>query len=278
MKFRITATIPVTQYGNLQPEIEVEAETFEEAQALAMKRVESIWAKYAEPGKELVKKTTQLSGKKTQCFVGGEIYYNDAKHIYFNEDGDMYLSGSAYAKKFERPFDAETTANAMALKYNVPVTEVLAVWKAKGDAANSFGTALHKALELYGSHRTISEALGKEYHMEYHPTLQNAVESFYASHTEPTFVCEPMVVDHETKRVGQIDRLVITDADKKIGIVEDYKTNGDLKKAKLDIYWHQLSFYAAILQAAGWTIPKLKIHHWDGKAWGTYEHNVLEVK
>lgn len=272
MKFKIGATIPTTQYGNIMPELEVEAETFEEAQQQALPHIEQLWARYAEPGRELRPKTAQ--GQKLTAFVGGEIFYDPIAHKYTNEHGDVYLSGSAYASQFEKPFNAEMIAGALAKKFKVDPSAVVEMWQLKGQVSRDFGTALHGALELYGKHKELALAMEKETHICDQVDMNKAVISFYEQFGDETAVQEALVVDHATKRAGQIDRLVIT-GDRKC-IIDDYKTNADITK-KLDVYWKQLSFYAAIMQAGGWEVEKLRIHHWFGE-WKSYEHEVIEME
>jgi hypothetical protein len=48
VSFKVRAVIPVQQYGNIQPEIEVFAPTYELAVAFAMPKIEELWKTYAE--------------------------------------------------------------------------------------------------------------------------------------------------------------------------------------------------------------------------------------
>lgn len=48
VSFKVRAVIPVQQYGNIQPEIEVFAPTYEMAVAFAMPKIEELWKTYAE--------------------------------------------------------------------------------------------------------------------------------------------------------------------------------------------------------------------------------------
>lgn len=263
MKFTITAVIPVAQYGNIQPSIEVEAETYEQAYAEVMPKIEHIWNKYVESGK-------QLSGgdrKLVKAFVGGSVYYDDFTHTYTNEAGEVYLSGSKYAAQFEKPFDKAVISEKMAAKYNVKPEHIVDMWELKGEVSRNFGTALHGALELYGKYNGLAIQLDRDTHLHDHPIIKQAVESFYAAHKEQA-LCEVFVVDHEHKHVGQIDRLVILDKNKKICRVEDYKTNADIT-SKLEVYWKQLEFYGDILRHHGWQVEPPVIHHWNGE-WKEY--------
>lgn len=264
MKFKIGATIPTVQYGNLMPEIEVEADTYEEAYALVMPKIEAIWNEYAEDGKQL--KISER--KKLEAFVGGEIYFDEKNHVYTNDKGEIYLSGSQYAKQFEKPFDVDNISQAMAKKFDVPVEDLVAMWKLKSEVSTTFGTALHKALELYGRYDGLAKAIDRTTNLHDHPIIKKAVEGFYEGREKEKAEYEVLVVDHANKRAGQIDRLLIT-GDKKCR-VQDFKTNATIEK-NLEVYSHQLKFYSEILEAGGWTVEGREIFHWNGE-WKTYEN------
>lgn len=269
MKFTIAATIPTTQYGNLQPSIEVEAETLEEAQAIALPQIEKLWARYAEQGREL-----RSSGKRIKAFVGGEIDYDELTHTY-SWNGETYLSGSQYAKQFEEPFDAKTISEIMAKTVDYSAEQIRDMWALKSAVSNGFGTAIHAAIELYDKYKPLSDALdayratkqreAKTTHHHDHPILKTAVEGFYALQDKDSMAeTEIVAVDHSNKRAGRIDRLLITGP--KHCRVQDIKTNGDTKKLtkNLPSYWKQLGFYGGIMEANGWTVEGLDIFHWDG--------------
>lgn len=264
MKFKIGATVPTVQYGNIMPEIEVEAETLEEAQAIALPEIEKLWARYAEPGKEL-----RSSGQRLKAFVGGEIDYDDATHTY-SWNGEVYLSGSQYAKQFETPFDKAGISEAMAKKFGVAAGDIRAMWQLKSDVSTGFGTAIHAAIEMYERYGELAKALDKTSHLHNHPIIQKAVEGFYALQIKdcPAEV-EPVIVDHPSKRAGRIDRLLITGS--KTCRIQDIKTNADITKS-LPVYWKQLDFYGEIMEANGWTVTGKDVFHWDG-TWTEYNQN-----
>lgn len=211
------------------------------------------------------------------CFVGGSIYYDDAAHVYTNEAGEVYLSGSAYAKQFDKPFNSAVVAGKIAKKWNVKREDIEAMWKLKGEVSMSLGTTLHAALELYGKYGKLCQAIEKETHLHDNLYLKNAVETFFAGRDNETAEYEIFVVDHTKKHVGQIDRLLVTG--NKTGRIQDFKTTvGGIKPDKLVSYWAQLKFYVGVMQAAGWTITGLDLFVWDGE-WSTIskESTQLEV-
>ena len=272
-EIQMSAVIPTAQYANITPTITVEVDDdVEEAKALAMSHITAISRQYAEEGKALQAAT---GGTRVDCFVGGSILYDPVAHVYTNEAGDVYLSGSQYAKQFAKPFEAEAIAQKMENKSGIPAGDILEIWDKARLASASFGTAIHEALEMYGKYTETCEKLEKQYHQSNIPMVKDIVTDFFKGRENETAVYEAMVVDHDRKWAGQIDRLLIT-GDKKCR-VQDYKTNGELKPDKLEEYWHQLSFYAAILQAGGWTVEGLDIHHWSG-VWTTHTSKVKQVK
>lgn len=274
----ITAVIPSAQYANLQPSITVEVDDdVEEAKALAMSHIVGLSQRYAEEGKALKGGKATSQAKRIECFVGGSVLYDDNAHIYTNEAGDVYLSGSQYAKKFGKEFAKEAIAEKMAAKSGVPASEILQIWQMGGKASMSFGTAIHEALEMYGKFTNTCKVLEKEYHQSNIPMVKAIVDDFFKGREQENALYEPMVADHDRKWAGQIDRLLIVDEAKKICRIQDYKTNGELKPETLEQYWHQLSFYGSIMQAHGWTVEGLDIHHWSSK-WTTHSNKMKEVK
>ena len=262
MKFTITSVIPVAQYANVQPSIEVEADTYEEALAIVQPQVHALWEQYA-PG---TLKVQSGNYKRLKAFSGGEIDYDEVAHVYTWE-GKIYESGSQYADKFRKPFDKDKISGLMAAKVESATPEAIkAMWELKSQASKDFGNAIHKSLQLHEQYRELAESLEKTTHQHDHPVIKKAVESFISAHMGDKVISEALVVDHDNQRAGQIDRLKIVS--RKICRVQDFKTNASIDK-DLEIYWKQLKFYAMILEANGWTVEGLDIFHYDGE-WHTY--------
>jgi len=186
----------------------------------------------------------------------------------------VYLSGSAYAKQFDKPFEISAIAKKMSDKSGVPAKDIIDIWKLKGQASASFGTSIHEAMEMYGKYAEACKKLGKEYHISSIPVVSEIVANFFKGRESEKAIYEPMVVDHDRKWAGQIDRLVVT-GDKKC-IIEDFKTNSDMTPAKIETYTHQLSFYKAIMESGGWTVEGVRLHHLDG-SWKTIELKAKEI-
>lgn len=269
----ISAVIPNAQYSNIQPSITVEVEDdVEAAKALAISHIASISQRFAEPGKQLVDGAQVIL---TDIF-GQKIYFDEPSHTYTNSKGQVYLSGSQYAKRFEKEFPGDIISGKMAAKSGVDQQLILEAWDAKSDVSKGFGTAIHLALENYSKYKDMSNTLDKQYHIHDHPIISKCVKDFYKGRDKEITLNEALVIDHDRRLAGSIDRLLLVDKKKKICRVQDFKTNADIDD-KLAAYWHQLSFYASILTAKGWTVEGLDIFHWNGK-WTEYQSEVLEVK
>lgn len=66
------------------------------------------------------------------------------------KEGKYYLNGvrlravTKFIEEFKRPFDRETISKRVAKRDNIPVAEVLAQWKAKGEQSRTAGASLHQ--------------------------------------------------------------------------------------------------------------------------------------
>lgn len=249
--------VPTQQYGFLEIDFSEE----EEKTALSM------YNKYAES-------PIQTKGvfEEIKTFTGETVLYDRVSHKYTTLDGKPLMSGSAYKKSLEAPFP-ETMAAKMGEKYGIPEKDIRAMWKMNSTVSTSFGDALHKAMELYRKYGHHADALkDKEYFLPKNGTIREAVLAFP---DESKGHAEIMVSAIEKGMVGQIDWLTVTG--EKEGIVEDYKSDMEVKK-NLDGHFNQLSFYAEILRHHGWKIETVRVWNWEGKKWASYDSEVLEVK
>lgn len=283
MKYTLTAVVPVAQYANLQPAIEVEADTIEEAEKMVLPYIENFFNKYSEKHKiGAEKRVAKKEGRvKEKDLFGNEIFYDDAKHEYSNALGEVYLSGSQYAK--EEEFDAEYWANDAVEKHGLDPAmkdEVLRMWDVNAATSNSFGTAIHAAIELHGEFRELADTIDidkktgkrkklsakidKNSSLPKLPYLKEcAIEFFNEERAKERAKYEVLVVDHKNKRAGRIDRLVKNE-DGTFSIC-DMKTNYKILKPERETYGKQLSFYADIMIANGAKMSEedmLKLHHW----------------
>jgi len=287
VKYSLTAVVPVAQYANLQPTVEVEADSIEEAEAEVLPYIEKFFNKYSEKHKIGAEKKALSKGRVLlKDIFGNEIYYDDATHEYTNSLGEVYLSGSRYAS--EDPFDSEYWAQEFVNKYGLKEEDkqkILAMWEVNGSASSSFGTALHAAIELYGTYKDLADIIDidkktnerkkldakteKNSALSKLPYLQEVVKKFF---TEERLAekaqYEVLVVDHKNKRAGRIDRL-LTLPDGSFAI-RDMKTNHKILKPERTTYGKQLSFYGDIIIANGYKLDEgnpLMLHHWTNNEW-----------
>jgi hypothetical protein len=291
IKYSLTAVVPVAQYANLQPTVETEADSIEEAEKIVLPYIEDFFNKYSEKNKiGTAKNAAKLGRVLLKDFFGNEIYYDESTHEYTNSLGEVYLSGSKYASD-EKPFDGDYWASESVAKHGLKDEEkyrILAMWRTNGIASSSFGTALHAAIELYGQYHDIADIIDidlatnkrktvpgggeKNSAMSKLPYLQDVVRQFFdEGRLAENAQYEVLVVDHKNKRAGRIDRL-ITLEDGSFE-VRDMKTNNKIMKKERDTYTKQLSFYADIILANGRKLgPKpIMLHHWEDNMWKDIE-------
>ncbi len=287
VKYTLTAVVPVAQYANLQPAIEVEADSIQEAEEMVLPYIEEFFNKYSEKHKiGNAKRAAQSTGKVLlKDLFGNEIFYDDALHEYTNALGEVYLSGSMYAA--EDPFDGEYWASEFVSKYGLKEDDkqkILAMWETNGNASSSFGTALHAAIELYGTYKDLADIIDMDLKTQKRktldaktdknsalsklPYLKEVVAKFFTEERLAEVAqYEVLVVDHKHKRAGRIDRL-LTLPDGSFEI-RDMKTNHKILKPERDTYGKQLSFYGDIIIANGHKLGgnPLMLHHWVDNEW-----------
>ncbi len=200
-------------------------------------------------------------------FTNDQLLYDPETHHYSTTDGEPLLSGSKYAEEFAKPFDRERLLALTAKKLKTTEEFVGAAWNLRGELARNFGTGLHQAMELWFRYREISYGVPK------HPFLKKMVESFPLRDKDVR--PELMVSDLARGLVGQIDGLWIPDPAVKEGIILDYKSDAEVGK-NLQKHHRQLGFYADILIAAGWSIPRVEVWNFTD-AWAKYDSPVLLV-
>lgn len=204
--------------------------------------------------------------KREKDLFGNEIDYDTANHVY-SWKGEVYESGSQYAKKFEKPFDLQVISDKMGKKYGVNASDIRAMWELNGHTSMEFGTAIHSALELYGKYRGLAIVLERDSALHSHPVIRKAVQSFYDGRENERALYEVLVVDHANKRAGRIDRLLVNGENDYT--VQDFKCNAEMKPDKLKVYWEQLGFYGAIIEANGGNAAPPQIFHYNGQ-WTEY--------
>lgn len=286
IKYKLSATVPVAQYANLVPEIEIEAESIEDAEKQVLPYIEEFFNKYSEKHKiGAAKKVLNPGRVLLKDIFDNEIFYDEAAHEYTNALGEVYLSGSKYAK--EDDFDGDYWASEFVAKYRLKEEDkqrILAMWQCNSSASSSFGTALHAAIELYGTYRDLADVIDidlktgsrkkldaktdKHSAMSKLPYLKEVVRDFFTpERLAEVAQYEVLVVDHKNKRAGRIDRL-LTLPDGSFE-VRDMKTNNKILKPERDTYTKQLSFYGDIIIENGARLGNnpIMLHHWVNNTW-----------
>jgi hypothetical protein len=290
----MTVVIPTGQYANIQPTVTGVGSTFEEARNDALQKAESFYSSIeAQADFKLNSVASALASiprEKVKCYATGvTAYFDPVGHTYIDAQGNQYVSGSVFAGQFEHEFNKAMILPKYAKKCNVDESLIEEMWQSKANASTTFGTALHQALETYGKYKDLCDLIGKD--IGIHPTLLPIVEAFFDGREDEQAVYEPFVADTKNMRCGFIDRLVVTG--KKRCRIQDYKTNADLYKKgtpanlkapysflpniPLGRYMIQLSFYKAIMEAAGWTVEGLDVMWWNGIEWKTIEIKPVEI-
>lgn len=297
-KIEIGATIPVMQYGNLQPKVEMTDVDLEEGTQHIMGHLKGMFAKYAD--REL-KENEVKALIKTEC-IQKESFNEDVK-IDFDEKSHSYyykgkkLNGvTTYIKKYFGEFDADMMSKVSAKSWGVEQQEVKDLWDSNGQVTALFGKAVHLALEHYSRFKAIGQTIADKkglennYCLPKHPMIKQIIEEFIAIDTlEGQVVPEVLVTWLEGEMCGQADRILVLSAVQKRCRIQDYKINvgseevssnnkvlppfQSLPANKLSKYQIQMSIYANMLQKQGWTVEGLDVFVHDGK----WKHHALPV-
>lgn len=273
----ITATIPVTgqSYTDLRPTISAES-------------IEEYRSQLAEVGRlagndAFVNRMEQnRAGKIKVATDDGALYLDPSTHIYEDEAGNVFSTGSTWAGQFEKPFDPQLIAPKVAEKKLITADKVIEGWNLKSEVSLSYGTTVHKALEC-----------GIKYdELPNNPHLATLVQDYLDMTHDEDQASEVFVADIENKMCGTID--VLVNKGNKHVIIRDFKTGDIYKKATLtdqakelwpelenkivSIYQLQLSFYAHILTNKGYKVDGLEIYAEAAEAWQVVKLPVLDIR
>lgn len=204
------------------------------------------------------------------------------------------------------------------------VVRMKAMWDTNSVTSTSFGTAIHAAMENYDKNHVLGErvrnyvkkptkkdpagVLSANKALNRNPFLQKVVNDFHEKFGgDYVRFNEEFIWDKGLKLCGSIDRLKVIDMKKRIVRIQDFKTDADVHETKyqlttspfypltqgespkmgkelLDYHWLQLSFYAFILQRAGWTVEGLDVYWLNGEKlskgenpWEEFSHDVIDI-
>jgi len=263
---KYTFHVPTQQYGYL----EISGEETD------LPQMEQAYNRYAE---------TPINFKKgnfvtLESFTGETVLYDELNHEYKDGHGNPLIGGSTYAKQFEKPFNAEQILPVCAKAWNVSEKEIKDIWDKNAKVSTSFGESIHTAIESYHLYHKQGKQIkdnkkdqATNYALPKNGLLRKAVESFvkeFGADATP----EVLVSDVKNGRVGQIDLLKIIE--NKVCRVQDIKTSV-MDKDKMKVYQRQLSYYAHILMAHGYTVEGLDIFGYEGE-WKHTKLEVLDIK
>lgn len=232
--------------------------------------------------------------------------FNEDVHVAFNEYNHSYFynekkleNATTFISKFYKKFDAENISQASAKAWGVDRGELKDLWKSNAVLSGEFGTAIHKALEHYDKFQALGKkiqekkSLPQNYALPKHPVLLSVIEGFLEiNKTVGEVFPEALVTDVARGYCGTSDRVLVINREKKICRVQDYKVNVNseeldsnmkplapfdtLPANKITKYQIQLSFYANLLEASGWSVEGLDVFVYD-KVWKQYTLPVLKV-
>lgn len=285
--YKMGAVIPTTQYGNLQPEFELEGGTLSKMKEEGLKHIQEIWDEY---GSSQLSKNSEapkdgIEFEQKLSFTGEKVLWSEYLHEYRSLDGKKLTSGSKYADLLTKPFNSELLSEKSGNAWGVDKDDLAALWKLNGRIATEYGSSVHTALEAYMRYHEMGSViqhlkdLDDNYALPKNEYIKKAVTSFvelFGTFDE----VEVFVTDVKNNMAGQIDGLKIVDLEKKICKMGDYKTNFEMKKAKLTTYGHQMNFYRTALENNGWTVETMDLYHWNGETWKQYpvERQDIDLK
>lgn len=298
-KLEFKATIPVAQYSNIQPGIEISDVSIKEGTEVAMGFLGGLFEKYSEKGGLIPKESIQVVATKKSFNEGIDIGVEPIHHVYSYE-GKTLTGVTEYIKRFYKPFDSETISSVLESKWGVPQQSIRDLWNANGELASDFGNLVHKALEFYEKFKDTGEIISssqkeeENYCLPKHPILRNIIKEFIEKNGENKgkIVAEVLISDVKNGICGTADRIIVMDEAKKICRVADYKVNvnseevdknskvlapfNDLPSTKLSKYQLQMSVYANMLQNTGWTVEGLDVWVYED-SWKKFELPVIKV-
>jgi hypothetical protein len=235
-----------------------------------------------------------------------------------------FLSGSKFPEQFYAEFDKTEILKAIQNKHKLTdaqIEQIKAMWDINSQISTNFGNSIHFAMENYDRNfelgdkiksvkefKTKPPVIGDNKALNRNPLMKKIVNDFHALFGGDYIrFNEEFVWEKGLKLCGSIDRIKVIDMKKRIIRIQDFKTDADIHETKyqlvdspfyaltqgtapklgkelLDYHWLQLSFYAFILQRAGWTVEGLDIYWVNGEKlaagenpWEEFSHDVVDI-
>lgn len=312
----IEATIPTVQYGNIRSTIILDEENYsswEEMRNDALKKTKEISDMTAGDGCTFELRGITNTGSKPISFkeikselTGVSVAYDELNHKYLSKDGKVYTSGSKFPEKYYPDFDKVSIIEKMVTKHpDVSGMDINNMWGLNASASSSLGKSVHSALENYDKYSSIGAVLADtdkpNKALSKNPMIKAIVEKFHEGRENEDVLSECFVANDEYCLAGVIDRLKFVDREKKIVRVQDFKTDGDIHEKRYQVkdspfkgvidntlaglHFLQLSFYAFILEQAGYTVEGLDLFWFNAQKfisgenpWETITSKVIDIK
>ena len=206
--------------------------------------------------------------------------FDEKEHRYV-KDGIEYLSVSRFLEKFKPPFNKELISGMVAKKQGKEPDDILSMWNLNSEISTNYGTSIHKGIELFVKHKTISKL----------PHIRESTEKFIEKFKGKKLRSEIVAFDDEHRIAGTIDLLELL-GNKRVRII-DIKTNYEMDKekrgnflapidtipnTKINGYRLQTSMYKYLVEKHGFIVEGLQLEHWDGKGYHTIELEPINIE
>ena len=181
-KLTITAVVPVAQYSNIQPSIEISDVEVKEGTDFAMNYIKKFFDKYSERG-SLKENDIVLSKLTRKSFNedGVDIEFEPVAHTYTYQ-GKPLVGATDFLKKFYKPFDVDTISSILESKWGIPQQVIRDLWEKNGEITSDFGNLVDKTLCYYEKFKSYGEIISsqqkeeKNYCLPKQPFLLKVVE------------------------------------------------------------------------------------------------------
>lgn len=298
-RIKVGAVIPVAQYANLQPEVEIHDVDHREGIDSAMSIIKNMFEKFSERGPLNERDVSSTIQKNSFNESGVVIEYNDDLHEYYYQ-GNKLISATGHIKQFYKEFDSQAISKASSRSWGVDQVELSGLWDSNSTLTSLLGKTIHSALEHYDRYKSVgskiseTKELDTNYAMPKHPFLKKIIEGFIAvNKTEGVVIPEALITNVESGFCGHADRVLITDEKNKRCRIQDYKVNinseeinksmsisderfSSLPSNKISKYQLQMSVYANMMEKSGWVVEGLDVFILEDE-WKHYKLDVLQV-
>lgn len=149
--------------------------------------------------------------------AGLTIYFDQKYHVYFDEFGFRYLSGTQFVKRYKQPFDDEAMAikcshNPNSKWYDIDPALIMQAWRKSANSACELGTEIHNYIETGKKSKEI---------LAPYKQAKNALNYATRLYGEPRK--EVIVFSPRHLIAGTIDALFDS-------AIVDWKTNAEIKQ------------------------------------------------